>query len=103
LAAALRENLRLTGKRFMAAFGSSRTMKRILILNAAPLHSSPRSSSTTGASPARAPGTALPTRGADATGRKFDLPLAWDREAARKSLQAMQDFFKKIFRPEAQQ
>jgi hypothetical protein len=33
LAAALRENLRLTGKRFMAAFGSSRTMKRILILN----------------------------------------------------------------------
>jgi dienelactone hydrolase len=35
---------------------------------------------------------------ADAFGKKFNLPLAYDQEADRKSWQAMQDFFTEIFK-----
>jgi dienelactone hydrolase len=35
---------------------------------------------------------------ADAFGKKFNLPLAYDQEADRKSWQAMQDFFAGIFK-----
>jgi dienelactone hydrolase len=35
---------------------------------------------------------------ADETGRKFDMPIAYDPEADRKSWQTMQEFFAGIFR-----
>ena len=36
---------------------------------------------------------------ADSVAKAFDLPIGYDADAARKSWQAMQDFFDRIFSP----